>query len=76
MTRDRIKQEFPNSANQHAIREFIAAQAASRAERIARRQSILQGIKPDELDARSPLDAAMARKTKRGTKRPARALMK
>lgn len=76
ITRNRIKEMFPNSPNQHAIREFIAAQAASRAERVERRQTILKGIRPDELEHRSPLDAAMARKTKRGTQRPVRAIMK
>lgn len=76
ITRARIKEAFPNTVNQHAIREFIAAQAASRAERVARRQTILKGLKPDELEHRSPLDAAMARKTKRGTQRPVRAVMK
>jgi len=76
ITRTRIKEAFPNSANQHAIREFIASQAASRAERVGRRNEVLKGIKPDELEHRSPLDAAMARKTKRGTQRPVRPLVK
>jgi hypothetical protein len=43
---------------------------------VERRQTILKGIRPDELEHRSPLDAAMARKTKRGTQRPVRAIMK
>jgi hypothetical protein len=76
ITRNRIKEMFPNSPNQNAIREFIESQAASRAERADRRNTILKGIRPDELDPRSPLDSAMARKTKRGAQRPVRTIMK
>lgn len=76
ITRNRIKEMFPNSPNQNAIREFIESQAASRAERAERRNTILKGIRPDELDPRSPLDSAMARKTKRGAQRPVRTIMK
>lgn len=76
MTRARIKEAFPNSADAHAIRSFIQSQTAARAARVERRQTILKGIRPEELDYRAPIDAAMARKTKRGTQRPVRPLVK
>ena len=76
MTRNRIKEVFPNSADAHAIRSFIESQTASRAARVERRQTILKGIRPEELDYRAPIDAAMARKTKRGAQRPVRPLVK
>lgn len=76
MTRNRIKEAFPNSADAHAIRSFIESQTASRAARVERRQTILKGIRPEELDYRAPIDAAMARKTKRGAQRPVRPLVK
>lgn len=76
MTRNRIKDAFPNSPDAHAIRSFIESQNKARAERIGRRNEILKGIRPDELEPRAPIDAAMARKNKRGTGRPVRPLMK
>lgn len=76
MTRARIKEAFPNSADAHAIRSFIQSQTAARAARVERRQTILKGIRPEELDYRAPIDAAMARKTKRGAQRPVRPLVK
>jgi hypothetical protein len=76
LTRQRIKEAFPNSPDQHAIRNFIESQNAARAERVARRQTILKGIRPEELDFRAPIDAAYARKTKRGTQRPVRPIVK
>jgi len=76
MTRNRIKEAFPNSPDAHAIRSFIESQTAARAARVERRQTILKGIRPEELDYRAPIDAAMARKTKRGTQRPVRPLVK
>jgi len=76
MTRNRIKEAFPNSVDAHAIRSFIESQTAARAARVERRQTILKGIRPDELDYRAPIDAAMARKTKRGAQRPVRPLVK
>lgn len=76
VTRNRIKEAFPNSADAHAIRSFIESQTAARAARVERRQTILKGIRPEELDYRAPIDAAMARKTKRGAQRPVRPLVK
>lgn len=76
MTRARIKEAFTNSADAHAIRSFIESQTAARAARVERRQTILKGIRPEELDYRAPIDAAMARKTKRGAQRPVRPLVK
>ncbi len=75
-TRQRISQVVPGSSNQEAIGDFIKAQAAARAAKVARRNEILKGVKPDELDPRAPIDAAMARKTKRGTQRPVRPILK
>lgn len=76
MTRNRIKEAFPNSADAFAIRSFIQSQTEARAARIGRRNEILKGITAADLDPRSPLDQAMARKTKRGTQRPTRPLVK
>lgn len=76
MTSGRIKQEFPNSSETDAIRSFIQNQTAQRAAKVARRQEILKGIDIKDLDPRAPIDAAMARKTKRGTSRPVRSLVK
>lgn len=75
-TRQRIQQIVPGSTNQDAINDFIKAQNAARAAKVARRNEILKGVKADELDPRAPIDAAMARKTKRGTQRPTRPIMK
>jgi len=76
MTSSRIKQEFPNSTETDAIRSFINAQTKQRAAKVARRQEILKGIDIKDLDPRAPIDVAMARKTKRGTSRPVRPLVK
>lgn len=75
-TRQRIQQIVPGSTNQDAINDFIKAQNAARAAKVARRNEILKGVKVDELDPRAPIDAAMARKTKRGTQRPVRPILK
>ena len=75
-TRQRIQQIVPGSTNQDAINDFIKAQNAALAAKVARRNEILKGVKADELDPRAPIDAAMARKTKRGTQRPTRPIMK
>lgn len=76
LTRQRIKEEFPNSTDAHAIRAFIDAQNASRAARAERRSTVLKHVRPEDLDFRAPIDAAMARKTKRGAQRPVRPLIK
>ena len=76
LTASRIKEEFPNSSDGDAIRNFIKAQTEQRAAKVARRQEILKGIDVKDLDPRAPIDAAMARKTKRGTSRPVRPLVK
>lgn len=75
-TRIRIDQVSPRGSEQDAIRKFIAAQNASRAAKVARRTEILRSVRPEELDPRAPIDAAMARKNKRGSKRPERPLLK
>lgn len=72
----RIQRVVPGATNQEAIGDFIRAQAEARAAKVARRNEILKGVKPDELDPRAPIDAAMARKTKRGTQRPVRPILK
>jgi hypothetical protein len=72
----RIKAEYPNTSDADATRAYIEAQTRARAERMGIRQSVLKGLKPSELEGRSPLDAAMARKTTRGVNRPNRPLMK
>lgn len=76
ITRNRIKELFPNSSQAHAIRSFIESQAMAREQRVTRRMTILQSIRPDELDSRAPIDAAMSRKSKRGVGRPVRPMMK
>lgn len=75
-TRQRIDQVAPKASNQSAINDFIRAQTEARAAKVARRNEILKGVKADELDPRAPIDAAMARKTKRGTQRPVRPILK
>ena len=76
ITRNHIKDSFPNSPDAHAIRSFIESQANAREQRVIRRMSILQNIRPEELDSRAPIDAAMSRKSKRGAGRPVRPMMK
>lgn len=76
ITRSRIKESFPNSPDADAIRSFIESQTKAREQRVTRRMTILQNIRPEELDSRAPIDSAMSRKSKRGTGRPVRPLMK
>ena len=76
ITRDRIKTSFPNSPDAHALRSFIESQTKSREQRVARRATILQNLRPEELDSRAPIDAAMSRKRNRGTARPVRPIMR
>lgn len=75
-TESRIKDEFPNTTDRDATRNFIETQTRLRAERVAKRQEIFGKIDPSEFDPRAPIDRAMARKTKRGGQRPNRPLLK
>lgn len=75
-TKARIANEIPNMSNQEAIRAYIETQRQLREERMAKRKAILSNISPRDLDPRAPIDSAMARKTGRGGKRPARPLMR
>lgn len=72
----RIKSEFQNSSDADSTRAYIESQTKARAERMGLRASVLKGLRLSELEGRSPLDAAMARKTQRGTARPAIPLVK
>ena len=59
-----------NSSDTSAIQDYIKSQTAARADRAARRNKVLQHISPKDMDPRAPIDAAMSRKTNRGTARP------
>lgn len=72
---DRKQVEFPDMTEQQAIQEFIKSQTAQRQSRAMRSREILKGVDAKELDPRSPIDRAMARKNNRGTSRPVRELM-
>lgn len=66
-TRIRMKQALPETNDQEAIRTFIHSQNEARANRVNRRNKVLKGIKPEDLNFFSPIDAAMSHK---GNKRP------
>lgn len=66
---NRLRSLEPTMTNDQNIRAYIDSQNAQRA---AGRAAVLKSLKPEELDPRSPLDRAMARKTARGTQRPVR----
>jgi hypothetical protein len=71
---DKLMKVSPPDDNASAIRAYLDAQVAKGAERAARKKLILEsGLDMKELarDLKSPLDAAMARKTGRGGQRPA-----
>ena len=73
----RIKREVPDSSNQEAIRDYLESQKRQRADRAAKRDAVFgQFGNLNDINPRSQLDQAMARKTKRGTKRPERNLLK
>jgi hypothetical protein len=74
-TRSRIKTEMPDVSNQQAIQLFIKSQAEARGARAAKAKEILKGVDIKDLDPRSAIDRAMARKSGRGTTRPARPRM-
>ena len=75
--RSRIKREVPDSSNQEAIRDYLESQKRQRADRAAKRDEVFgQFGNLNDINPRSQLDQAMARKTKRGTKRPERNLLK
>lgn len=76
IVRQAIKAAFPNSTNQDAIRAYIDSQNKERLERAKRRDEALRHLSAKDMDPRSPIDQAMARKTKRGTNRPQRQPMK
>jgi len=56
--------------NQRSIMAFLAGQNQVRIDRHNIRQAALRGIDPASLNAKSPLDQAMARKRQRGMNRP------
>ena len=67
--REQIK---PSPTEAEARREYIDRQNQIRAERVARRNSALEGLSPGDLRKGSPLDEAHARRNSRGNKRPNR----
>jgi len=56
--------------NQKNIQAWIERQHLNRIERAQRRSAVLAQLNPNDLAARSPLDEAMTRRTRRGTTRP------
>lgn len=74
-TVNRIKAEVPDMSNQEAIQAFIKSQTEARGAKILKTRELLQGVDLKSLDPRAAIDRAMARKTGRGSQRPARPLM-
>jgi len=73
----RIKTELPMQTNAEAIRSYIDSQNEQRVERSAKQKAVMSQFGSlKDINPRSQLDQAMVRKTKRGGKRPARALLK
>ena len=68
--RDKLNILEPNPSNQEAINDYLASQNRNRAQRFARRNTILQGLTIKDIQSRSQLDEAMARKNLRGQTRP------
>lgn len=59
--------------NIRSIQTYIKSQAQARMDRATNRQRFIEsGLTSRDLDPRAPIDQAMARKTQRGTQRPAR----
>ncbi len=63
----------PSPTDAEATRAYITNQNAIRGEKVALRNEVLKGLKPEDLMRGSPLDEAHKRRTRRGTKRPERA---
>lgn len=75
--RSRITSELPMQTNSEAIRAYIDSQNQQRAERSAKQKTVMSQFGSlEDINPHSQLDQAMARKTKRGGKRPVRALLK
>lgn len=72
LTNARIRREIPDMTNQDAIRAYIQSEAHSRGVRFQKTKEIAELIDLKNIDPRAPIDAAMARRTARGTKRPVR----
>ena len=71
--RDEMRKAGPKDTNQDAIKAYLKAQVTKGAERAARQALIKESgldLKALARDLKSPLDAAMARKTGRGGQRP------
>lgn len=66
----RIKAEVPRMSDAEANRVYIETQAAIRAAQFEATDRLLKGVDLADLDPRSKIDQAMARKTARGTNRP------
>lgn len=62
----------PNSTNGRAIKDYVQRSNEERLRRAERTQSILQGLDRRVLEAKAPIDAAMARRKTRGAERPNR----
>lgn len=73
--KQRVESLTPRNRPQMQIMDHIRKQNEMRAQKAGVASAVktaLGGVKLSDLDPRSPLDQAMARKTKRGTQRPAR----
>lgn len=62
----------PEPTNEESIRTYLNSQFESRMKKHEIRSSVLHGLSIKDLDFKSPIDSAMARKTNRGTARPKR----
>ena len=72
MIMNRIRALEPSMTNDQSIRAYIDSQNAARMERAKGRAVVLRHLKVEDIDPRSALDRAMARKNSRGAQRPTR----
>lgn len=70
MVKSRIQREIPDISDREAIQTYLKSQQDQRIRKKEFTDQVLKGIKLSDLDPRSPMDRAFARKTARGTQRP------
>lgn len=71
----KIAASIKNSSDQDALQAYFKSEQDARMARAERRQQMLKEFDVEELDPRAPIDAAMGRQTRRGTKRPTRSMV-
>lgn len=67
-----LQAKYPNNSEQDAIRNYLDSQNEDRVRRAENSQKFLANIDIKDIQVAAPIDAAMARNTKRGTTRPVR----